>query len=190
MSLVITRDRRLWPLVISAVIAVVAVAATGALVSVRGSQVTVEESSEATLALAAPGRDQATWNIRVVPRKGAQTESLTGLVTSVYDAVFLHPDTIDAALEEHFTSAAARAWTAADVGWPPRTHRVRILRRSANVTVQSVGGQRAAAIVKLVGGATVGGRRVKLWHRSTLWLEKQGAGWRVVAFELDQKPKR
>jgi hypothetical protein len=36
----------------------------------------------------------------------------------------------------------------------------------------------------------VGGRDFKVRHRSQLWLERTKKGWKVIAFDIDQRPMR
>ena len=38
--------------------------------------------------------------------------------------------------------------------------------------------------------ALVGGRDFKVRHRSQLWLERTKKGWKVIAFDIDQRPMR
>lgn len=147
-------------------------------------------------------RDQAPWQItlgaKVMGRsaKGAggagisaERSAIAASVAEVYDAVFLDGD-VDSALTSHFTPEAARRLAASDIGWPEDATRISLRKRKARVALQFDSGRRGVATVKIAGRALVDGERMRIFHRSTLWLEKSEGRWTIIAFDATQFPVR
>lgn len=151
--------------------------------------------------VAAPRIEQARWEIRAQPvgtlsrpskkarqRFQAQRKPLGETVRDIYNSVFLAPSSAPGVVRRSFTQRAAAALGRLKVGLPARAEGVRMKRRTAALAIDMAGAARATAKVRLVAKATVGGERVALKHVAALYLTRQGRGWTVFAFEIDQGP--
>jgi hypothetical protein len=144
--------------------------------------------------------EQADWKIsfsragrsgrlskRAVKRLRAQRPRLTSAVRALSDAMFLGGD---APASSYFRGPARGAFRRSSAGAPERAKEVRTLRRTARVAIQATTAKRAAASVSVIARGVVNGRDFKVRHRSRLWLERTKKGWKVIAFDLDQRPMR
>jgi hypothetical protein len=146
------------------------------------------------------GVEQAAWKVsfsragtsgklskRAVTRLRAQRPRLTTAVRAASDAMFLGGG---APASSYFRGPARGAFRRSNAGAPEGAKEVRTLRRAARVTIQATTARRAAASVTVIARGVVGGRDFKVRHRSQLWLERTKKGWKVIAFEIDQRPMR
>jgi hypothetical protein len=90
----------------------------------------------------------------------------------------------------YFRGPARGAFRRSGAGVPEGAKEVRTLRRTARVTIQATSAKRAAASVTVIARGMVDGRDFKFRHRSELWLERTKKGWKVIAFDIDQRPMR
>lgn len=90
----------------------------------------------------------------------------------------------------YFRGPARGAFRRSGAGVPEGAKEVRTLRRTARVTIQATTAKRAAASVTVIARGMVDGRDFKIRHRSELWLERTKKGWKVIAFDIDQRPMR
>ena len=154
--------------------------------------------------IAAPGVTQAAWEIQTFPagaagagrfskadkeRFRAQRVRVATLVEDVYDAFFLTPATRQRVVAEHFSKPAAARVTKAKLGVPTGVSGVQIKRREARIGIYADGANRAAARVVVAGIATAKGRKARFRHAATLWLERTGGSWQVIAFDVTQGPR-
>jgi hypothetical protein len=124
---------------------------------------------------------------RAVTRLRAQRPRLTSAVRAASDAMFLGGDT---PASSYFRGPARGAFRRSNAGAPEGAKEVRTLRRTARVAIQATTAKRAAASVTVIARGVVDGRDFKVRHRSRLWLERTKKGWKVIAFDIDQRPMR
>ncbi|MGH2807357.1 MAG: hypothetical protein ACRDKT_08775 [Actinomycetota bacterium] len=150
--------------------------------------------------VAAPEVVQPDWrmDVSVEGRQGKLTKAdkdafnkarpaLATLIEDVYDGIFLEPGTLDDVIAQTFTKKAA-ASLPKDLGFPAGVANVEILRRRAHVGVEARGARHAAAELTVVAKAEVNERTVKLRHDATLWLEKESGDWKVIGYDVTQRP--
>jgi hypothetical protein len=147
-----------------------------------------------------PALKQARWHLakRIVgPRGGAkgtvlklQAAAAGDVVKQFYDALLIEPGSFDTVAGEHVSPAAARALAGSGIATGKDLDRLQTLRRAAAVSLEAPNGARAAATVRIKLRGFAGEKRVFLQHSSTLWLERTGKKWQVIAFEADQRRKR
>ena len=164
------------------------------------------ESGEVTGRAASPTVEieQAPWRIKMVAaghkgrRPGKKVRRLVkrhrpqvrAAVIDVYDALFLAPERRGDVLSRLFTSSAARALRRSQAGVPAEAEQVKIVARRATIGVESVGARRAAAGTAVKVRGRIDGRRFRLRHRATMWLERSNRRWRIIAFDVRQGPIR
>jgi hypothetical protein len=113
--------------------------------------------------------------------------SVATLIEDVYDGIFLEPGTLRDVVAQTFTKTAASSLPK-DLGFPEGVSDVEILRRRANVGIQARGARHAAAEITVAAKGVVNETNVRLLHDATLWLERDGSEWKVIAFEVTQRP--
>ena len=158
-------------------------------------------SGEQPISIAAPGVRQAPWRIdaslegRVGPLNKAQKNAynrerprVVELIESVYDGMFLTPGALPDLIAKSFTADAAKEIRAAKLGLPPGTSEVQIRRRTARLGVQATGSRAAAARVRIVAVGRTEARPVKVEHTSILWMSRDQRSWKVIGFDLKQRP--
>ena len=151
----------------------------------------------------APEVDHAAWRVRRGATGGfggltkaqsrrvrAQTPRIGTLVRNVFDTLFLDPARARRVVGETFTRSAARSWAKLRVGPPTATTALRIVSRGAKITVDAPSARRAVATVRLRVRGETETRRFHLAHDARLWLERLPGRWRVVAYDVDQRPVR
>lgn len=105
------------------------------------------------------------------------------------DALMLDPSSITAASRASMTSSAAKAIRRAIPLVPARATGVEAIRRVGRIGIQAPAFKAAAAEMKITLRAIVDGRPVKWRDNVTLWMERDGQMWRVLAFDLDRAPR-
>lgn len=149
-----------------------------------------------------PDIPQAKWKIKAHPSGNlgkiskskaksvrAQRRPLRKLVAKVYYALFLDPARRDGVLRASFHPRAARA-IAKKAGVPKNARDVRTTMRKADIGIDFTNARRAAAVVKVRARGFAGERKFEIAHRATLWLERSKGKWKVIAFEVRQRPAR
>jgi hypothetical protein len=124
---------------------------------------------------------------RAVTRLRAQRPRLVNVVRSLSDAMFLGGDR---PASYYFSGPARTAFRDSGAGAPEGAKNMRTLRRTARIAIQSTTAKRAAAAVTVIARGVVDKRDFKLRHDSQLWLERTKKGWKVIAFDIDQRPMR
>lgn len=144
---------------------------------------------------------QAQWRIRTSSQGGkrvskadrARVESrgakVAAVVQTFFDTLFLDPANTDKVLASTFTRGAAAALARPGVGLPDRAEDVRTLGRKAKIVVYSETASQAIANVQIRLRGVAGEGPFTLDHRATLWLQRGDRGWRVIAYEIDQRPR-
>jgi hypothetical protein len=151
-----------------------------------------------TTAPSEPALKQAAWHLdrRIVgPRGGKakhpvlrlQATAAADVVKQFYDALLVHPEEFDALAKEHVSAQAATALKRSGIATAEQLDRVQTLRRAASVSLQAPAATRAAVNVAIKLRALTGEKHVRLRHLATLWLERAGGRWEVIAFEAEQK---
>ena len=151
--------------------------------------------------VAAPGVRQPDWKIdvSVEGRLGKLTAAdkaafnkarpmVVTLVEDLYDSIFLNTASLDELVRTTFTRGAAASLKETKLGLPADAVDVEIIRRAADIGLEASGSRHAAAEVTVIAKGAVDGTPVKVRHASTLWLERQGPDWKVIAFEVTQGP--
>jgi hypothetical protein len=182
----------------AAIVAGAIVLAGVALACDRSGEEVAGPSSTAT----APTIKQARWNFDVRPsavlskrlrkkerrRLMEQRGPLKRTVKEVYDALFLDPTKTRGVIERRFVGSASRAMLSARAGVGPGATEVKTLRRTAAIGIDSRSGRRAAAVVFIRARAFIDGDRIRMKHRSTLWLERVKGRWVAIGFQVSQEP--
>jgi hypothetical protein len=197
LSAIAPAQRRVWvPLAAGAVMVGMITAATLTGAAHRGG---TRSSSTENAGVAAA--QQADWKISIHPagvtgklskseklRIAHQRHALRGVVRDLYGALFFNPARVDNVLSSRFSKASATSFRRAHAGIPKDMSNVTTKRRAARVSVQASGAKRAVADVTVVASGNLEGRAVKILHRSRLWLERTGRHWKIIAFDVDQRP--
>ncbi len=200
MSLVVPEQTKVWLLtgVAAAAALIVTILVLGT--NPPGKPAASANDPEVTSVTAEAPPPQAKWKITThvsgVPDEvtkaqartvARQRPALVALVKDVYDAVFLHRDRLPEELKQNFTAAAARAFRRSGAG-AARAGVASTSYRSAEIGIGATDGARlAVATVSIRAGADKPDAS-RFLHRSTLWLKRSAADWRVVAFTIDQAP--
>ena len=158
--------------------------------------------SDTDLPVAAPAVDQAPWNVKYAAqgrfgklsnaqkkRFAVEKKDVGVLVTSIYDSLFLDPATLDDVIKSSFSSLASRSFETSKLGLPRGATDAKTTTRRAVVSLDAQTADLAIARITVAVEARVDNQPVKLEHRSTLWLERDD-GWKVIAFDLRQGPRK
>ena len=111
-------------------------------------------------------------------------------IKQAYEGLFLDPARLRRSLRGVATTTAARHLIREGAGVPVRATRVKTLARKARIWIQPGRLRRAAAKVVVRARATMGGKTRRVRHVATLWLERRGSKWRVVAYDFNERPVR
>jgi hypothetical protein len=192
MSTMVNVQRRLWvPVAAGAVTVALALVLLGLLAVPTGNPADSGEVPPVAIGPDGEALPQAKWQVSVFPsgigkpsksQKTAvskQRDTLRGVVADVFDALILRKDT--GRLKELATPGAAAALQRSKLQLPKDMTEVETLRRSARVGVDEKA-THAAARVLITFKGVLDDKAVRMQQRSTLWLQKSGAGWRVIAF--------
>ena len=147
---------------------------------------------------------QANWRIRVVPANVAarvgrdqrrvvarQGRRLASLVREVYTVLFLQPNKRAAVLRRHFDLRTVRALERRPhVGVPPRAQEIRTTKRRARIVIDPLSPRRSIVRVEVRARGLLGEEAFAVRHRSILWLYRSERRWRVLAFDVNQRPWR
>jgi hypothetical protein len=126
-----------------------------------------------------------------VRRLKAQGPKVGRLVRSLYDTLFLEPERLGRVVRASFAGSAARSFLSLDSSGPPdRATRVKLVTRKARIGIDAQASKHAVASVTVAARGSASGRSFRLVHEATLWLERWRRGWRVIAYDLEQRPVR
>ena len=119
----------------------------------------------------------------------ARVPELRALVRTVYGALFLEPERRVPVIRNHFAAPARRAIARLQrLGAPRGAQRVQTLARRARVGISTPSARRAVASVTVRARGRVRRTAFHERHEATLWLERDGGRWSVVAFEVRERP--
>jgi hypothetical protein len=189
--------RRQW-LPFCAALAVTLVA-SAAVLSLNHAASNSTDSAPASIA--APGVRQAPWHTDVslegrvgkltnAQRKAfnAQRPRVVDVIENLYSGMFLEPSRLKDITDKTFTATAASSLRPSKLGFPAGTNGVQMLRRGTRIGIQATGARNAAAEVTVVARGHLDGKKVKMKHTSDLWLSRDKGTWKVIAFEVKQRP--
>jgi hypothetical protein len=111
-------------------------------------------------------------------------------IVDVYDALFLDTDRRREVFSRRFTPPAARSLRRSQAGVPAEAERVKIVARRASIGIESLGARQAAARTTVRARGRIDGRGFRVRHQATIWLERPKNRWRVIAFDVRQRPVR
>ncbi len=194
MSLAIERARSPW-LAALAVLALVPIL-TFSYMGIKNLEVGSRPAEEvqAPVSIAAPGWAQRDWVTSVRRWSGgsrpgsADIAAATAAVTAVYDAMLLDPGSLDDAIGASFSPQAEAEIAGKQIGWPQGISDVRVKSRRLELGLQSGAADRAIAFIRISASGVAGDRPIELWHRGQFWMEKDGGGWTIFAFDIRQSP--
>lgn len=187
--------RSWWPYAVAALgLSILAIAA--ATLAPRGSS---DAPSAAPASVAAPGVEQPAWTSRAFVRpksaakaakkqtfsKGAVAAEAT--VAQVFDSLFLEPGELDKALSRTFEGPAAKQFRSAKLGLPNGASEVAIESRALKLSLDP-DARSAVALVRIKLAGQAGSGAFALSHQATLWMERDGKAWKVIAFDAQQGP--
>ncbi len=190
---------RILPAVLTAVAAVIA--ASLMIAALRDNPMTVFSldgvEGPAPVTAAGPPWDTAAFPVgmhRALDRNQrarfeVQRARVRTVTHDLIDALMLDPSRITDAARSSMTSSAARAIRRAIPLTPERATAVEAIRRVGRIGIQAPAFKAAAAEMKVTLRAVVDGRTVKWRNNVTLWMERDGKSWRVLAFDLDRVPR-
>ncbi|MGH2730806.1 MAG: hypothetical protein ACRDJI_09405 [Actinomycetota bacterium] len=196
MSLTVPTQKRIW-LPIAAGALMLSIIATASLSTLVSRQGTPSDPPEA--ALVPSVLDQAPWKIKIIvggalggptkkerARVEAQRKPLRQLVREIYTAMILARGELKEVVDRRFSPHAAAALRKSDAGLPDGTTSVETTTREARVSVDAAGAHQAGATVNVKFTAVVKGQELRIGHRATLWMERTGRHWKVIAFDVKQ----
>lgn len=199
MSIAAPSRSRTWLLLVSGIGALLV--ATGVVIYLNLPGERVISPGVPTTPTGTPIVEQAPWRFEVTAagvngriskseRKAVarQEAGVTALVQEVYDALLLDRSALSEVVDARFTEVAGTAFTRATKGILPDADALKLERRRAHIGIDVNGASRAAARVRILVSANSGAREAVALNTATLWLERDDRGWRVIAYELDQRP--
>ncbi|MFN2389876.1 MAG: hypothetical protein ABR575_09785 [Actinomycetota bacterium] len=115
---------------------------------------------------------------------------LADVIRDVYSTSLVGPpERLRTLVAERFSPRARAAFARARLGIPAGVGIERIA-GAARIGLDAAGARRAAALVTVTVRATGDEAPFTVRQRSTLWLERDRHGWRVMAFDIDQRRSR
>jgi len=117
---------------------------------------------------------------RAIDRQRVPAEAA---VLRVVDALVLDAPALAAMAGEELAPSAAKALAASRLQPPRAMTNVQTVKRVAAVGIEASSASRGAAKVAVWLKGELDGKKVRLAIRATLWLERRGAAWQIVAFD-------
>jgi hypothetical protein len=183
--------KTMWPLLVA-----FSVAALSALWLLAADRVSIGADRGTRGDAAIP---QAAWEVKAYPAPNAagitkadravflrERDDVVDRIKGLYEALFLKPEAVERTVRTALTPAAAKVLAGSRVGLHDRVEDVATTVRFVKVGIQVEEGLRAAAVVRVEARALRKSSPIHVWHRAKLWLEKEDAGWKVVAFDAEQ----
>jgi len=165
------------------------------------SETTSEHLTRSQDTIAAPAIEQASWKVDYSfgrrygklskveeARLATQKEKAAVLVQDLYDGIFLEPARLQELVQRSFTVDASRSFDTKALGFPSGAQDVRTTKREAHLAMDATTASSAIGRVTVVAEADLDDRTAQIKHESTLWMERGANGWRVIAFDVKQKP--
>jgi hypothetical protein len=202
LSLTAENERRISPTIwIGLVLALVAAILVSLIVLREGGEAPSRPGATSGGGDSTPSIPQARWRIRSevigppLPKKHRDIlrrhrARIAASIKQAYEGLFLDPARLRKSLRGVATPAAALHLFRDGAGVPARATRVKTLTRRARIWIQPGRIRRAAAKVVVRARATMGARTRRVRHVGTLWLERRGSKWMVVAYDFKDRPLR
>jgi hypothetical protein len=159
--------------------------------------------STSNLPQAAPAVEQAPWKVTrtIEGRSGklsnadkkdiqVQGDAAIGLVKTVIDGIFLEPANLDDVVKKSFSAEAARSLNARQLGFPDGTTDVKTTTRRVKLGIDSSQARFATADVSVTAKGDAGTKLLNVSQHATLWIERDGSQWHVIAFDVQQRPTK
>lgn len=147
--------------------------------------------------------EQARWKVRIFPAGtggrpsrsqikaiNRQIDAVQGTATTVYDALLLQPAALEAMSGKEVSKEAAAALTRSKLTPPADLEDLQTTDRRARIGIRANGVRHAAARFTVTAKGVVDGSKVRFRQKVTMWLERSGGRWTVVAFDGSQRPIR
>ena len=122
----------------------------------------------------------------VPPKK--ETQAIEKLVRDWNDALILSPGQFGAMTKKYFAPPAGNAMSSSNFGLPKGADKVETTRRFARISIEADGAKRAVVRVSVVSRGHSDDGEFRSESKSTLWLERTGSKWHVIAFDANQQP--
>ncbi len=119
---------------------------------------------------------------------GDQAQAIEQLIRRWSEAVYLYPADLRNATQRYFTASAADAFRSSDFGLPKDAREVQTKRRVARIWIDVDGDRRAAARVEVIARGQSSSGEFRSASSSHLWMEREGQTWKVIGYEVDQRP--
>lgn len=200
MSIAAPSIKRPWALVGAAAGILLALVAALVLMDLPGERLLSPGADDQSPTSQSSDLPQAPWRIKTHPagvmdkvtkaqaaRIQRQRPQVASLVKKVYDAMLLHPGRLRSTLANHFTPAAAAALRRSGAA-APQAGVVTTTKRRAEIGIQAAGGPTLAIGTVSLEASHADRPDRPIAHEATLWMERGKHGWKVVAFNVDQKP--
>lgn len=146
--------------------------------------------------------EQAPWKVRVYPagagtpsrsQKKAvegQRGSVEAAVTAVADALLLEPAAIEAMSGKELAPDAAAALARSKLSPPADMEDLQATARRVKIGIEANEARHAAARLAITAKGTLGDEPVRFRQQITMWLERSGGRWKIVAFDGSQRQLR
>ena len=189
-------ERKGWLPLAAGVFIVVAIAALAIILLLRtGSpRVQLGEAGERGI------ENQADWKFKSFTIGGKhpsgehpnppkqQTKAIEQLVRDWNDALILSPGQFSDVTKKYFAPPAGNAISSSDFGLPKSANQVDSTKRRARIGIEADGAKRAVVDVAIVARGKSDEGEFRTESDSTLFLERTGSKWHVIAFDVDQRP--
>ena len=189
-------DRKGWMPLAIGVFLIVAIAVLAIILLLRtgSGQVQLGEAGERGV------EDQADWKFKAKTIGGKhpsgkhpappekETQAVEQLVRDWNDALILSPGQFGDATKKYFAPPAGNAVSSSDYGLPKSANNVKTTKRSAKIAIEADGAKRAVVYVSIIARGQSDEGEFRTGSNSTLWLERTGSKWNVIAFDVNQKP--
>ncbi|MPZ70483.1 MAG: hypothetical protein GEU71_13295 [Actinobacteria bacterium] len=136
----------------------------------------------------APGHKKLTNKQKGRVKKGAAP--IENVLAEVYDALFLAPEDRTEVVKARFLPPTAKALLRTDAGVTKGSSEVKMLRRSADIAIEVATKRLAVARVAIKAKGMNGDKTFTVTHKARWWFEKVKGRWKVIAFRIDQGPRR
>lgn len=180
----------------AALLAVAAVAALFFLSRGEGGERTGSEAPAPT-----PTDQHAAWKVTVVaqPIKGKPTrgetraardqeDALAAAVSRVHDALILGAEDVAELEGGSATADATKAMAESPLASGTDPDAIEASRRATRISVEADRARRAVARTTIKATVTQSDGDTDVTYETTMWLERAGRRWRVIAFEGGGKP--
>ncbi len=118
-------------------------------------------------------------------REGTQVQAT---IAELYEALYLDPNDLSRATDATMTPQAARSLRSSNLPLPNELRRIQTTERRGRIIFGPRDLDHAAARIAIEARAEAGKKTVRFTHQATLWLERNGKRWTVIAFDALRRP--